>query len=58
MNTALQEAIENLQMALEARDAMIARVVAEAEHQFAHIIARRTREYEDAVRRAMDERER
>ena len=54
----LNEAIENLRMARAAKQAMIDRVIADADAQFAYIIARRTQEYEDALRRAMNERER
>lgn len=52
--TTVEEATENLRMALEARQAMIDRVVADAERAYAAIIAKRRREYEDAVRREMD----
>lgn len=47
-------AVEALQAAYEARDAAMARAVAEVERQFAGIIARRCREYQDAVRRAKE----
>ena len=54
--TELEQATVNLRMAHEAKQAMIDRVVADAERQFAYIIELRNREYHDALRRAISER--
>ena len=47
-----QEALQNLHVALEARDVAVGRAVEGVYAQFASIIARREREYEDALRAA------
>ena len=47
-----QEALAKLHVALEARDVAVGRAVEAVYAQFASIIARREREYDDALRAA------
>jgi hypothetical protein len=46
----VREALENLHVALEARDVAVGRAVEVVYAQFASIVARREREYDDALR--------
>lgn len=48
------EALDALHEAYEARDAAMTRAVQDVERQFAGIINRRQREYQDAIRRATE----
>ncbi len=48
----VQEALENLHVALEARDVAIGRAVEAVYTQYASIIVRREKEYDDALRAA------
>lgn len=47
-------ALDALHEAYEARDAAMTRAVQEVDRQFAGIISRRQREYQDAIRRATE----
>lgn len=48
----VKQALDDLHVALEARDVAVGRAVEGVYAQFASIIARREREYEDALRDA------
>jgi len=53
MNTL--EALDALHAAYEARDAAMTRAMQEVERQFADIIKRRQQEFQDAIRRAVED---
>lgn len=50
----VRQALENLHVALEARDVAVGRAVEGVYTQFASIVARREREYDDALRRSRE----
>jgi hypothetical protein len=54
--TPLEEAIEALKAAHEAKDAAMQRAIAEVDYQFANIIRVRTMEYEDELKRELHRR--
>lgn len=53
MNTL--DALDALHAAYEARDAVMTRAMQEVERQFAGIIKRRQQEFQDAIRRAVED---
>jgi phosphoribosyl-ATP pyrophosphohydrolase len=54
--TPLEEAIEALKAANEAKDAAMQRAIADVNYQFANIIRVRTMEYEDELKRELHRR--
>jgi hypothetical protein len=50
-NSEVRQALEDLHLAIETRDLALSRAVENVYAQFASIVARREREYNDALRR-------
>lgn len=53
-NSEMRQALENLHLAIETRDLALSRAVENVYTQFAAIVAKREKEYNDALRRRQE----